>query len=177
MDENIVNQFLPISGNFCDRVFWVGIGCNSKTEHLLIEMAIEHIFVEHQLLSSAMPRATIFDGIAGFATIENKAALIEFCRSRNLPLKTFSAEVLQNVIVPHPSQVVKDKVGTPSVAEAAAILACRAEEDACVQGFPPVEQSIRSQSRKEVSNCNLIVPKQIFRAQGLSGAVTIAVAI
>ncbi len=151
MDEKIVNQFLPTSDNSCDRVLWVGIGCNSKTERLLIEMAIKHIFIEHQLLESA---------IAGFATIDNKAALSEFCLARNLPLKTFSAEVLQNVIVPHPSQVVKNKVGTPSVAEAAAILACRAKLH-----------------RKEVSNCNLIVPKQIFRAQGLSGAVTIAVAI
>ncbi len=138
--------------NFDTRVFWVGIGCNSKTEHLLIEMAVEHVFREYQLSQSAMPGATIFDSIAGFTTIDNKAAVIQFSIARNLPLKTFSAEILQNVIVPHPSPVVAVKVDTPSVAEAAAILAC-GEYIA-----------------------NLIVPKQIFRTYGLSGVVTIAVA-
>jgi cobalamin biosynthesis protein CbiG len=151
-----VNQFVDNSDT---GVFWVGVGCNSKTEHLLVEMAVEHVFKEYQLLQSAMPRVSIFDNIAGFATIDNKATLIEFCAARNLPLKTFSAEVLKNVIVPHPSQVVALEVGTPSVAEAAAILACRAKPH-----------------RKEINNCNLIIPKQVFRTQGLSGVVTIAVA-
>lgn len=150
-----MNQF---ADNYDSRVFWVGIGCNSKTEPLLIEMAIDHVFEEYQLLQSAMPGATIFDSIAAIATIDNKAAVIEFCTARNLPLKTFSAEVLENVIVPHPSQVVAMKVDTRSVAEAAAILACRAKSH-----------------RKGENIANLIVPKQIFRASGLSGAVTIAV--
>ena len=152
-----MNQF---ADNYDSRVFWVGIGCNSKTEPLLIEMAIDHVFEEYQLSQSAMPGATIFDSIAAIATIDNKAPVIEFCIARNLPLKTFSAEVLQNVIVPHPSQVVAMKVDTPSVAEAAAILSCRA----------------KSQSRRGENVANLIVFKQIFRASGLSGAVTIAVA-
>jgi cobalt-precorrin 5A hydrolase len=135
--------------NFDSRVFWVGIGCNSKTERLLIEMAVDHVFKEYQLPQSA---------IAGFATIDNKATLIEFSITQNLPLMTFSAETLQNVIVPYPSQVVAAKVGTSSVAEAAAILACGAK------------------SHRKGVNCNLIVPKQVFRTSGLSGVVTIAVA-
>lgn len=162
--QKIVNKFMD---NFDSRVFWVGIGCNSKTERLLIEMAVEHVFEEYQLSQSAMPGATIFDGIAGFATIDNKAAIIEFSTARNLPLKTFSAETLQNVIVPYPSQVVAAKVGTHSVAEAAAILACRAKSHS--------SKTYPNGSGKGV-NCNLIVPKQVFRTSGLSGVVTIAVA-
>jgi cobalamin biosynthesis protein CbiG len=141
------------------RIFWVGIGCNSKTEGLLIEMAIEHIFEKYHLLPGAIARATVFDSIAAIATIENKPTVIEFCIARNLPLKTFSSEILQNIIVPHPSRVVAAEVGTPSVAEAAAILACRT----------------KSHSQGE-NIANLIVPKQIFRAWGLPGVVTIAVA-
>lgn len=160
-----MNQF---ADNYDSRVFWVGIGCNSKTEPLLIEMAIDHVFGEYHLPQSAMPGATIFDSIAGFATIDNKAAVMEFCIARNLPLKTFSAEVLQNVIVPHPSQVVAMKVDTPSVAEAAAILACRAKSHSL--------KAFLKGSRKGENIDNLIVPKQIFRASGLSGVVTIAVA-
>jgi cobalamin biosynthesis protein CbiG len=145
--------------NSNSRVFWVGIGCNSKTEGLLIEMAIDHIFKKYHLLPGAIPGATVFDSIAAIATIDHKATVIEFCIARNLPLKTFSSEILQNIIVPHPSQVVAEEVGTPSVAEAAAILACRTKFDSQGENI-----------------ANLIVPKQIFRASGLSGAVTIAVA-
>jgi cobalamin biosynthesis protein CbiG len=159
-------QSLLTLDNSNPRTLWIGIGCNSKTERLLIEMAVEHVFSEHQLLQSA---------IAGIATIDRKGdaiALREFCQARNLFLTTFSAEMLQNVTVPNPSEVVNNGVGTPSVAEAAAILGSLELSRAspyCLKQHVP-------QSHKEEGRGNLIVPKQIFRAQGLSGAVTIAVA-
>ena len=40
-----------------------------------------------------------------------------------VPLRTFAADVLATVEVPTPSAVVNGHVGTPSVAEAAALLA------------------------------------------------------
>jgi cobalt-precorrin 5A hydrolase / precorrin-3B C17-methyltransferase len=130
------------------RVLWVGIGCERGTSRELIETAIREVFQENQLAEKA---------IAGIATIDIKAdevALVELCQERNLPLTTFSSDILRSVSVPTPSQVVENEVGTPSVAEAAALLA---------------------------ANCQtLLIPKQIFKSVPPSppqqGAVTIAIA-
>ncbi len=129
------------------RVLWVGIGCERGTSKQLIQTAIAQVFGRHQLAESA---------IAGIATIDIKAdeiGLLEFCKERNLPLKTFPADTLRSVTVPHPSKVVEAEVGTPSVAEAAALYAVGA------QGLAPLQ-----------------VTKQIVRLQGQPGAVTVAIA-
>ncbi|MBD2625126.1 cobalamin biosynthesis protein [Trichormus variabilis] len=131
------------------QVLWVGIGCQKGISSLLINTAIEKIFLEHQLSRCQ---------ISGMATIESKAAemgLKDFCLVYNLPLKTFTAENLANVCVPHPAKIVEKRMGTPSVAEASAILA--ASEITSV-------------------GVRLLVPKQIFRLPGEVGTVTIAVA-
>ncbi|MGL5077600.1 MAG: precorrin-3B C(17)-methyltransferase, partial [Waterburya sp.] len=89
--------------------------------------------------------------IAGIASINLKAdepGIVELCQRRNLILKTFDAEQLNQITVPNPSEVVQQEVGTPSVAEAAAILA----------------------------GGHLIVAKQIFKSKTQSGAVTVAIA-
>jgi cobalamin biosynthesis protein CbiG len=136
---------------------WVGIGCKRGTSQEFISLAIKHVFQENKLLLSA---------IAGVATIESKTdeiGLIEFCYLRNLPLIFFSAEDLQNVTVPNPSQVVADKVQTLSVAEAGAILAA---SRLC---------NLNVVETKHVTS--LCVPKQIIRSvHDLTGAVTLAVA-
>lgn len=127
------------------RVLWVGIGCERGTSKQLIETAIERIFQVNHLAVGA---------IAGIATIDLKAdevGLVELSREKNWPLKTFCAEALRAVAVPNPSAVVEAEVGTPSVAEAAAI--CAGETN------------------------NLLVSKQIFRLEGQPGAVTIAIAL
>jgi cobalt-precorrin 5A hydrolase / precorrin-3B C17-methyltransferase len=91
--------------------------------------------------------------IAGLVTIDTKSnerGLLEFCESRHLPLRYCSAETLRSVSVPNPSNVVANTSGTPSVSEAAAILGS--------------------------GKTHLLIPKKIFRVEGESGAVTIAVA-
>ncbi|MDM9385615.1 precorrin-3B C(17)-methyltransferase [Chlorogloeopsis sp. ULAP01] len=126
------------------RVLWVGIGCERGSSRHLIKTAIGQLFREYQLAE---------DAIAGIATINIKAdevGLVELCQERHWPLKTFAAEVLRTVSVPNPSLVVEKEVGTPSVAEAAALFAA--------------------------GEVRLFVPKQIFRLPGEPGAVTIAVA-
>ncbi|AFZ17072.1 precorrin-3B C(17)-methyltransferase [Allocoleopsis franciscana] len=128
------------------RVLWVGIGCERGTSRALIETAIEQVCQQHHLAESA---------IAGIATIDIKAdevGLIEVCRERNWPLCIFPADILRGVNVPNPSAVVDKEVGTPSVAEAAAIFAAQSPA--------------------------LLVPKQIFRSprQNPQGAVTVAIA-
>jgi cobalt-precorrin 5A hydrolase / precorrin-3B C17-methyltransferase len=126
------------------RVLWVGIGCGRGVTAETIAQAIHTVFRSHHLASEA---------IAGLASLDrkaNEAGLLEFCHDRALPLRLFSAEQLNAIAVPHPSQTVAAQVVTPSVAEAAAILA-----------------SDRGQLR---------VSKQIFRLNGKSIAVTIAIA-
>ena len=132
------------------RVLWVGVGCERGVSRKLIETAIEQVCRRFHLAQSA---------IAGIATIDLKAdeaGILELCRDRHFPLKTFSAEALSQVDVPTPSQVVAQEVGTPSVAEAAALLA-----------IPPSPFPLPP---------SLLVPKQIFRLDGEPGAVTVAIA-
>ena len=63
------------------------------------------------------------------ASVDAKAdevGLLEAARRRGWSLVTYPADVLAAVDAPHPSQVVRAAVGTPSVAEASALLGGRA---------------------------------------------------
>lgn len=142
------------------RVLWVGIGCARGTSRQLIQKAIEHVFRENQLAESA---------IAGIATIDLKShetGLLELCYQRNLPLKTFPCDVLNKVSVPNPSKVIAKEVGTPSVAEAAALCAA--------SNLTPLESPHSEGTTQKLGE--LLVAKQIFRLEGQPGAVTVAVA-
>ena len=124
------------------KVLWVGVGCERNTSSELIETAIDETCQTYHLAIEA---------IAGIASIDLKAdekGIIEVCQGRNFIFKTFTAEELNQVDVPTPSAIVKQEVGTSSVAEAAAILAGE----------------------------NLLVSKQIFKSHNQSGAVTVAIA-
>ncbi|MDM3849868.1 MAG: cobalamin biosynthesis protein [Aphanizomenon gracile PMC644.10] len=131
------------------RKLWVGIGCQKGVSQQLINTAIKQVFQEYQL---------IYSEISGIATIDKKASeigLLEFCNLEKLPLKVFSAELLNSVLVPHPNNTITKLLGTSSVAEASAILAA---------------------SEITSAEIKLLVPKQIFRLSGEIGAVTVAVA-
>ncbi|WP_052055542.1 precorrin-3B C(17)-methyltransferase [Myxosarcina sp. GI1] len=126
------------------RVLWVGIGCERGTSRQLIETAINTTCQKYHLAK---------DAIAGIASIDIKSdetGILELCGNLSLPFKTFTAEQLRQVTVPTPSNVVANEVGTPSVAEAAAILAANNQE--------------------------LLVTKQIFKGDNEPGAVTVAIA-
>ncbi|WP_344328056.1 precorrin-3B C(17)-methyltransferase [Streptomyces macrosporus] len=65
--------------------------------------------------------------VAELATVEAKAdepGIVEAARRLGVPVRTHPAEELAAVPVPHPSDAPLAAVGTPSVAEAAALLAC-----------------------------------------------------
>jgi cobalt-precorrin 5A hydrolase/precorrin-3B C17-methyltransferase len=129
------------------KKIWVGIGCQKGISSQLIKTVIKKVFGEYQL---------IYSEVAGIATIDKKASeigLVEFCNLEKLPLKTFSAELLNNVFVPNPNNIISKLVGTLSVAEASAILA--------VSEIP-------------FGEIMLLVPKQIFRLSGVG--ITVAVA-
>ncbi|WP_313950788.1 cobalamin biosynthesis protein [Nostoc sp. FACHB-110] len=124
----------------------MGIGFKRDSSQQLMAIAIQEVFQKNLLNQNA---------IAGLATIDTKAseaALLELCRLYNWQLKTFSAKNLSTIKVPHPQEIITTAVGTPSVAEAAAILAAGRWD------------------------FELLLPKQIFRLSGQPGVVTLAVA-
>lgn len=133
-------------------VLWVGIGCQRGTSKQLIEEAIWAVCRSNDLTEKAINSRSWCHAIAGIATIDRKAneeGLVAFCQAHQLPLKTFPAEVLRLVIVPNPTPFVEQGVATPSVAEAAAIMA---------------------------DHGTLRVSKQIFKRENQPGAVTVAIA-
>ena len=73
--------------------------------------------------------------VAAVATVEAKRhepAVVELARRRHVPLRVLPAVALARVAVPNPSPVVEAAVGTPSVAEAAALLAAGPEAELVV---------------------------------------------
>jgi cobalt-precorrin 5A hydrolase/precorrin-3B C17-methyltransferase len=152
------------------RVLWVGIGCERGTSRQLIETAIEQVCRDRQLAENA---------IAGIATIDLKAdeiGIVELCRDRNLPLRTFPSNALRTISVPTPSAVVEAEVGTPSVAEAAALCASLDLFRAKTQRRKGLDANEFLVSLPLGTTSNLLVAKQIFRTEGQPGAVTVAIA-
>ncbi|MEM9541615.1 MAG: precorrin-3B C(17)-methyltransferase [Cyanobacteria bacterium P01_E01_bin.42] len=138
------------------RVLWVGIGCERGTPRELIDRGIQTVFKRNHLAEEA---------IAGIATIDIKAdetGILELCQERNFPLLTFSSEELKTVNVPTPSDIVQREVGTPSVAEAASLISH--------------QSPVTSHQLGESVN-RLLVKKQVYKEEGVKGAVTIAVSL
>lgn len=155
------------------RVLWVGIGCERGTPRQVIETAIQQVCRTYHLALGA---------VAGIATLGLKAdevGLIELCQAKNWPLKTFSAEKLRSISVPNPSETVAHEVGTPSVAEAAAICAANLALVPTNEGklTQILEPNLHPSKSNNGENNSLLVPKQIFRLEGQPGAVTVAVAL
>lgn len=114
-------------------------------------------------------------------------------------MRTFSAELLNCVEVPNPSNIVAAEVGTTSVAEAAAILGAKQQQDINFQqgynnnSLPifeqgeirdnkqesklPLQGELQEEKKQLKFSTNLLVSKQIFRLEGEPGAMTIAVAL
>ncbi|MEA5450082.1 precorrin-3B C(17)-methyltransferase [Leptolyngbya sp. CCNP1308] len=125
------------------RVLWVGIGCERGTPQAVIEAAIARVCRAGHFAEGA---------IAGIASLDLKAdevGLVALCTEHHWPLRCFTAEQLKAIPVPNPSTVVEQAVQTPSVAEAAAVLAAKG---------------------------SLRVTKQVVRMEGQPGAVTVAIA-
>ena len=99
--------------------YFAGIGCNSGTTVEEILSALEMTFTTFGLDIRLM---------CGIATIDKKIeepGLIEAARRLFSPITFFSKEELSRVYVPNPSDAPMRAVGSPSVAEASAILATR----------------------------------------------------
>ncbi len=96
---------------------WLGIGCQRGTSRQVLEAAIAQVCHTYELPETA---------IAGVGTIDRKVqepGLLELCRDRGWHVQFYSAEQLNQVLIPNPSSGVSQRLGTTSVAEAAALLA------------------------------------------------------
>ena len=125
---------------------WLGLGCERDSSPSLVNQAVENALLHAGLAT---------ESVAGIASIDRKAdedALLQLSEQRDWPFLTFSAEELNAVVVPTPSELVQAEMGTASVAEASALLA--AGPDGVLR-----------------------VPKQISHAtESERGAVTVAIA-
>ncbi|RJQ82859.1 hypothetical protein D5S17_01220 [Pseudonocardiaceae bacterium YIM PH 21723] len=93
----------------------VGVGASRGVTIAEVGALIDRLWLEHGLDPSRL---------TAFATIDLKAAepgLVAIAGAYHCQLLTYPARVLATVTVPNPSTVVRERTGTSSVAEAAAL--------------------------------------------------------
>lgn len=99
----------------------VGLGCDRGTPLATVEAALE------QALASV---GLTLQNVAVLASIDMKAdeeAFLQLSAMRSWPLHFYAASQLAEVVVPNPSETVRRYMGTPSVSEAAALLAASSQ--------------------------------------------------
>jgi cobalt-precorrin 5A hydrolase len=97
----------------------LGIGCDRGTPLATLEAALE---------AATGDLGPVRIGCV--ASIDRKGdepAILALAASRSVPLRLYTAEALARVTVPSPSANVRRLMGTPSVCEAAALLASGAQ--------------------------------------------------
>lgn len=95
----------------------VGVGCSSGAPAAEIVALIGRALKQGDLAPGSLARAGTLD-----RKLE-EPGLMAAAAQLGLPMAGFGADELRQVRVPNPSPIVEEAVGTPSVAEAAAILA------------------------------------------------------
>ena len=99
----------------------LGMGCDRGTSLETLEQAVADTLAQANLEQ---------DTVKGLATIDKKndeVGLLALAEKNKWPLQFYSAEQLAKVDVPNPSEVVMKYMGTPAVAEAAAMLAANTD--------------------------------------------------
>lgn len=91
----------------------VGVGSSTDASEDAASELLDVVLEEHGLARAS---------IALVATIDRRADH-RVVTGLGLPIRSFTADDLADIVVPNPSDVVAAEVGTPSVAEAAALLA------------------------------------------------------
>jgi cobalt-precorrin 5A hydrolase len=95
----------------------LGLGCDRGTAPETLQTAVDEALALTGLNGGA---------VAGLATIDRKNdedAILQLASRYGWPLRFYTAEELARVPVPNPSETVRRYMGTPAVAEAAALLA------------------------------------------------------
>jgi len=97
----------------------LGIGCDSGTPFDTIAQAVD------AALEQAGVEACNVDKVASIDLKASEPGLLQFAATRGWQIKFYPAAELSVVAVPNPSEVVRKFTGTPSVSEAAALLAAQ----------------------------------------------------
>lgn len=97
--------------------FTVGLGCDRG---VLLETLREAL---QAALAAAGARADQVVAAASITLKKDEVALLALAEENGWPLHFYEAHQLAAVEVPHPSETVRRYTGTPSVSEAAALLA------------------------------------------------------
>ena len=99
----------------------LGIGCDRNTPHATLA----------QVIDEALQRlGRDWSTVKAVASIDLKAdevAMQQLMQQRGCDIRFYSAAQLAQVPVPNPSETVRKHTGTPSVSEAAALLAAGAD--------------------------------------------------
>lgn len=101
----------------------VGLGCDRDTPLTTVLQALYDA-----LAQAGLNRAQV-KVLASIEAKSNEIAFLELAKVGDWPLRFFSAAELAEVPVPNPSETVLRYMGTPSVSEAAALLAAGAQAD------------------------------------------------
>lgn len=112
------------------RLFTVGVGTCAGVR------AQEVLHLVRGVLTAA---GLAEEDVAALATVQARAqepGLLTAARRLGLPLLAYDARTLARVRVPHPSDFSRAAVGTPSVAEAAALLAGGGDGSSVQSGAP-----------------------------------------
>jgi len=97
--------------------FAVGLGCDRGASLDTVGKAVEVALA----LANAVPEQVV--AAASITLKMDEAALLALAQAHDWPLHFYSPEQLAAVAVPNPSETVRRYTGTPSVSEAAALLA------------------------------------------------------
>ena len=101
----------------------IGLGCDRGTPLATVLRALDAA-----LTRAGLSRAQV-QVLASIQAKSNEVAFLELATLGGWPLRFFSAAELAIVTVPNPSAAVLRHMGTPSVSEAAALLAAGAQAD------------------------------------------------
>lgn len=93
----------------------LGIGCKRNTPLAEIEYHIQDFLSAHDLHIGDIKC------LASCSLKTDEPGLLAFSKQYGLSLETYDIEDLKTISVPTPSSIVEEKIGTPSVCEAAAI--------------------------------------------------------
>jgi len=97
----------------------LGMGCDRGTSLETLSTA-----VDQALAQINQTRETVV-ALASIDKKNDEAGLLALSEKQGWPLHFFTADQLAQVEVPNPSEIVLKYMGTPAVAEAAAILAAK----------------------------------------------------
>jgi cobalt-precorrin 5A hydrolase len=100
----------------------LGLGCDRGTPLTTLRFTLD------AALAACESRLADVMAVASIDLKADEAALLELAREENWVIRFYTAAELATVDVPNPSETVRKHTGTPSVSEAAALLAAGADK-------------------------------------------------